>query len=352
MKILQVMAGAKRGGAEAAFVDMCIALHEAGETIEVATRANDIRVPMLEQAGIKVHTLPFGGKIDVFTPWRLGKIIRQFKPDIVQTWMARAADKVPRWHASMNVPRYLIVSRLGGYYKTKYFRQTDYFTTITPIIREYLIREGIAPDRVRHINNFAETETAPVPINRAAEGVPAGATLLLALGRLHECKAFDTLIKVVAPLENICLWIAGEGPERAALTKLIADLGVKKRVRLLGWRSDRAALLQAADICMFPSRYEPFGTVFVQAWAQKTPLIASDADGPRQFVRPGEDGLIVKIDDIEGFTAAIARLAGDRDLRQKLAENGYIRYQREFTKEQTLRNYLEWYYEIRAREGL
>lgn len=58
MKILQVMAGAEQGGAETAFVDICIALHEAGERVEVVTRPNAVRVPQLEQAGIKVHTAP------------------------------------------------------------------------------------------------------------------------------------------------------------------------------------------------------------------------------------------------------------------------------------------------------
>ena len=81
MKILQVMAGNDHGGAETAFVDMCIAMHEAGMEIEVATRANPVRVPALEAAGIKVHTLPFGGPIDVFTGWKLGRIIKQIRRD-------------------------------------------------------------------------------------------------------------------------------------------------------------------------------------------------------------------------------------------------------------------------------
>lgn len=193
MKILQVMAGAQHGGAETAFVDMCLALHEAGETIEVVTRPNDGRVPALEKAGIKTHKLPFGGKIDVFTPWRMAKIIRAFQPDIVQTWMARAAAKTPAWKESTGAPRYQVVSRLGGYYSVKYFKNTDYFTTITPDIREYLIKQGIASERVLHINNFAETETAPVKLNRAEFGIPDDAMLLLGLGRLHESKAFDVL---------------------------------------------------------------------------------------------------------------------------------------------------------------
>jgi len=126
MRILQVLAGGDHGGAETAFVDMCIAMHEAGEIIEVVTRANPIRVPRLEQAGIKVHLLPFGGRFDIYTSWAMRTIIKAFKPDIVQTWMARAADKTPKWQPSMGIPPYMTVARLGGYYKLKYFRNTDF----------------------------------------------------------------------------------------------------------------------------------------------------------------------------------------------------------------------------------
>lgn len=346
MKILQVMAGAPHGGAETAFVDMCLALHEAGEAIEAVTRPNDVRVPVLEKAGIKVHKLPFGGALDVFTPWRMAKIIQKFQPDIVQTWMARAAAKTPAWKDSSCAPRYRVVSRLGGYYKIKYFRNTDYFTTITPDIREYLIRNGVAPDKVRHINNFAETESAATKISRAEFGTPEDATLLLGLGRLHEAKAFDVLINALAALPGVYLWIAGEGPQRAGLEKLIVELNLGSRVKLLGWRSDRAALFQASDICVFCSRYEPFGTVFVQAWAQKVPVIVSEADGPRQFVRDGEDGLMVPVDDEAALTAAIQKLAGDKALAEKLVKNGYERYRSEFTKENTVREYLALYHRL------
>jgi glycosyltransferase involved in cell wall biosynthesis len=167
---------------------------------------------------------------------------------------------------------------------------------------------------------------------------------------LHEAKAFDSLIEAVAGMENVYLWIAGEGPERDNLENLIKKLEAESRVKLLGWRDDRAALLQACNICFFSSRYEPFGTVFVQAWAQKTPLITTNADGPRQFVRDGKDGLVVKIDDIAAFRAAIQRL-GDRNLSKSLIENGYQRYLGEFTKDQCVSEYLGFYRELIARES-
>ncbi len=352
MKILQVMAGAKHGGAETAFVDMCIAFAQDGQEIEVVTRPNDIRVPRLKQAGLKVHELPFGGAIDIYTRLAMKRIIRKFKPDIVQTWMSRAPQKTPKWTKSMGIPRYLVVPRLGGYYKLKYFKSADYFNTITPDIRIYLIKNGVGADKVFHINNFAETESVDVPINRVDMDTPQDAPLLLGLGRLHTSKAFDTLIKVVSKMPKVHLWIAGEGPDRDVLEALISKLGVADRIKLLGWRNDRAALLQAVDVCVFSSRYEPFGTVFVQAWAQKTPLVTTDADGPRQFVRDGEDGLVVKIDDHAAMMAAIETVINDQKLAVKIVENGYKRYSEEFTKEKTLSSYLSYYKEIRATEGL
>lgn len=346
MRILQLMAGARHGGAETAFVDMCMALKEAGHDIHVATRANPVRVPRLRAAGIPVHLLPFGGPIDVYTPLALCRLILKIRPDVIQTWMSRAPAKLP---PRFLLPRRLyplVVARLGGYYKLKNFRHADYFTTITPLIRDYLIENGVAPERVRHINNFAETEDHAVPVDRATLGTPPDVPLVLALGRLHECKALDVLIKAVAMVPSLHLWIAGEGPERESLEKLIAALGVGGRVHLLGWRSDRAALLQAADMCAFVSRYEPFGTVFVQAWAQHVPVVVSNADGPRQFVRPEEDGLMVPVDDVPALVAALERLSQDVTLRTRLAEAGYRHYRTEFTQENTVFEYIRFYEEI------
>lgn len=352
MKILQVMAGAPHGGAETAFVDMCLALADAGEQIEVATRANPLRVGQLEKAGLKVHELRFGGLADFTTTPQLKKIIRSFEPHIVLTWMSRAAQKTPAWQESDGIQRYLVVSRLGGYYKLKHFKNTDYFITITPDIGKYLVKNGTAPEKVAAINNFAETEQVMVPVRRADFNTPENAIVLLALGRLHEAKAFDTLMQALRQVEGAYLWIAGEGPQRQELEKLCAELGLDDRVRFLGWRDDRAALFQAADICVFSSRYEPFGTVFVQAWAQKKPLITTDADGPRQFVRDGDDGLMVPVDDVAALAAAIARLKDDPELAERLVLRGYQRYLDEFTREKTVQAYLSFFNEALEREGL
>lgn len=352
MKILQVMAGNDHGGAETAFVDMCIALREAGMDIEVVTRANAVRVPALEKAGLKVHTLPFGGPIDVFTNWKLGRIIKNFSPLIVQTWMSRGAQKTPNWKSTKTPQRYLVVPRLGGYYKVKHFKSGDYFNTITPDIKRHLVNSGIAADRIRAINNFAETEEVVVPVTKTGLNTPEDAIVLLSLGRLHTSKAYDILLKALAGLPGVHAWIAGEGPERGNLEKLAKELNVEDRAHFLGWRTDRSALLRAADICVFASRVEPFGTVFAQAWAEKTPVIVSDADGPKQFCNDGEDSLMVPKNDVAALKNAIACMVADKGLREKLIANGYHRYINEFTKEKSVAAYLDFFIEILKREKI
>ncbi len=348
MRIMQVMAGADRGGAETAFVDMCLALREAGVEQRIVTRANDLRVPQLREAGLQVDCLPFGGYPDIYTPYKIGKLIRSWQPEIVQTWMARASWKVPR----LRNARHLTVSRLGGYYNLKYFKSTDYFTTITPDIRDYLIKEGVAPERVLHINNFAETETVTNALSKTDLATPEDAIAVLVLARLHPSKAIDTLIRAAATLPRVHVWVAGEGELRPELEALAATLGIASRVHFLGWRSDRAALLQACDICVFPSRYEPFGTVFVQAWANRTPVICSRADGPRQFVRDGKDGLLFDIDDVAALAGSIQTLTDNKDLCAQLVDAGYTRYENEFTRQKTVKSYLDFYAGILQRAGI
>lgn len=346
MKILQVMAGNDHGGAETAFVDMCVAMRDAGMTIEVATRDNPVRVPALEKAGIKVHKLPFGGPIDVYTGWRLSKIIKDFSPLIVQTWMARAAQKTPNWIQTKTPQRYLVASRLGGYYKVKNFKSADYFTTITPDIKRHLVDGGIDEHRIQFIPNFAETDDVGAPVERASLDTPQGVPVALCLGRLHTSKAYDILLKSMVDVPDLYVWIAGEGPAREDLETLANDLGVSGRVRFLGWRTDRGALLAACDVCIFASRYEPFGTVFLQAWAAGRPVIVSDADGPKQFCVDGVNALVVPKENVQALADAMNRLIHDKTLQSKLAQNGYETYRAGFTKEKSVSAYIEYFLKI------
>jgi glycosyltransferase involved in cell wall biosynthesis len=156
--------------------------------------------------------------------------------------------------------------------------------------------------------------------------------LALALGRLHRNKAFDVLLEALARTTGIRLWLAGEGPERAALEQQARKLGLGERVRFLGWRDDAPALLAACDFLVVPSRSEPLGNTIVEAWAAKRPVLATETAGPGELIKSGETGLLVPVDDAERLALAMTRLADDRALGARLAAAGHARYRAEFSE--------------------
>ncbi|NIP96296.1 MAG: glycosyltransferase, partial [Akkermansiaceae bacterium] len=90
---------------------------------------------------------------------------------------------------------------------------------------------------------------------------------LLGLGRLHRNKAHDVSLRILAQVPDGVLLVVGSGELRGELEGLAEELGVKERVRFLGWRRDIENLYATADLCLFPSRVEPLGNVVLESWS-------------------------------------------------------------------------------------
>jgi glycosyltransferase involved in cell wall biosynthesis len=122
------------------------------------------------------------------------------------------------------------------------------------------------------------------------------------------------------------------GPEEAKLKGMAAALGVESRVRFLGWRTDASALYRAADVCVFPSRYEPLGNVVIQAWAHGLPVVAAESQGPKALINDGADGLLTPVDDPDALAASVRRVLDEPMLRNQLALAGESRVEAEFSE--------------------
>jgi len=126
------------------------------------------------------------------------------------------------------------------------------------------VRGSSPRERTRYLPNFVDDRRLP-PAPRAEQDTPEDAPLLLCLGRLHRNKGFDVAIAALGEVPEAWLWIAGDGPERAALEARAAAEGVAGRVRFLGWRADVPALFAAADLLVCSSRHEPLGNIVIEA---------------------------------------------------------------------------------------
>jgi glycosyltransferase involved in cell wall biosynthesis len=183
------------------------------------------------------------------------------------------------------------------------------------------------------------------PVEVVHNGVPAAAArdpladppLVLFAGRLEREKGVDVLVRAfaraLADVPTARLLIAGDGRERPALEGLVAELGVGHAVELAGHlaRAELERRAATAWVQAVPSIWnEPFGNVVTEAMARGTAVIASDAGGPAEIVRDGETGALVPPGDVEGLAAAIVRVAGDRELADRLGAEGRRVARREF----------------------
>jgi glycosyltransferase involved in cell wall biosynthesis len=340
--VLQAMAGAPHGGAEAFFVRLVAALNRAGLAQRIVIRRDAARAAALRKAGLEPLELGFGGALDLVTPLRLAGAIRSWRPRIALSWMNRATARMP---PRLLAGGYVHAARLGGYYDLSYYTRCDHLIGNTQAIVDYICNGGWPAERVHYLPNFVDAAPQKA-LDRAKFDTPRGLPLALALGRLHENKGFDVALDALAQVPDLYLWIAGEGPLREALKAQARRLGIMPRVRFLGWRDEVAALLATADMLLCPSRHEPLGNVVIEAWAHGCPVIAAASDGPRGLIAPEHDGLLVPVDDAAFLANAMRRIADDRALAAALAAAGRASYESRFTETAVVRDYLDFFARI------
>lgn len=344
MRLLQIMASRQRGGAEAFFSRLCVALAQnpidktgpIEQTVVIRNRAA-CRDELLA-AGLEPIEMPFLFSGDPLTRHRLGRLIAATAPEVALSWMSRAARTCPPARPG---GRFVHVGRLGGYYDLKYYAACDHLIANTQDIADHVVMRGWPRGRVHYLPNFVDERPVPA-VDRASLDTPADVPVILALGRLHSDKAFDVLLPALADVPRAHLWLAGEGPLDSSLRRLARSLGIAARVHFLGWRTDVAALLGAADCLACPSRIEPLGNVILEAWVHRRPVVVAASKGPLGLVRNEDTGLVVPLEDAPALAGALRRVLDEKSFAAALAERGHAEYQSRFSKDAVTALYREF----------
>jgi D-inositol-3-phosphate glycosyltransferase len=175
------------------------------------------------------------------------------------------------------------------------------------------------------------------PVSRETLNIDPQDKVILYVGRFDQRKGIETLVRAVGQiyaecddasldLDRLRLVIVGgsdpnqsDGQERLRIEELVAELGITEQTDFVGMVGhDRLPLYySAADVCVVPSHYEPFGLVAIEAMACGTPVVASAVGGLNFTVVSEETGILVPAQDVDGFARAIERTLVDRLWAQK-----------------------------------
>ena len=178
---------------------------------------------------------------------------------------------------------------------------------------------------------------------------------ILSVGYLIERKGFMYLISsikdVLSEHENVRLKIVGTGPQELQIRNHISELNLEKHVEIIGNITDDELLklYNSSDLFVLPSiidsqgNTEGLGVVLIEAMACGLPVIGSNIGGIPDIIRDRETGLLVPQKDIHQLSIAMKELIENKDLMEKIANNGYQMVKNKFSWEKIARDYIDCY---------
>ena len=249
--------------------------------------------------------LTSGCNYDIIAAARLYEQVRAFRPHLILNHGNRATNLSLMPFVAQGAQ---VVQVLHNQCFKPHLKRVDAAICVSAGVREALA-EAHPAVRSFEVTNFSWLH------HRRVKTRPASPPVFGALGRLHEVKGFDILLRSAARLRDqgvdFRLRIAGDGPELGALRALRSELGLNSRVEFCGWLSNTADFLSGLDLFVVPSRAEAFGLVVVEAMAAGVPVVASDIKGPRDILKGGRFGRLARSEDDEALASAIAATAAD-----------------------------------------
>ncbi len=226
--------------------------------------------------------------------------------------------------------------------------QGDCVVATSPQERDYL-RSRISPQGTIEMipcgTDLRTFRSMPKAKARSQLGLCPTDQVVLYVGRFDPRKGIETLVRAVAKLKVRgkaaslrLLIVAGsdpnqpDGQERSRIEALVRSLGLEIQTDFVGQVGhDRLPLYYtAADVCVIPSHYEPFGLVAIEAMACGTPVVASDVGGLKFTVLSGETGWLVPPQNVEAFAVAIDRVLSDTLTSRKMSKQAVLRVEQNF----------------------
>ena len=174
---------------------------------------------------------------------------------------------------------------------------------------------------------------------------------LIIVGRIELFKGhhflLDAMPEVVKVFPSTKLLVLGEGSEKANCIKKVAELGLQNHVEFLGFQPHPYSYISHSDIIILPSLFEPFGLVYIEAFALQTPVVAFNTPAGNEIMEDDNTAFLVKKRDSNALAQKIIYLLNNKEERDKLAARAHQKYQTHFTSEVMIKNTADWYLSLR-----
>jgi glycosyltransferase involved in cell wall biosynthesis len=363
VKVLHVEAGMYLYGGARQVAYLLQGLSQHGvETVLVCPRGSAIAHEMQGWSG-RVHEIPMRGDLDLGLIWRLRRIIRQERPDIVHLHSRRGADLLGGIVARAAGVKTVLTRRVdnpeSGFMTCWKYRLYDRVITISEGIRQVLLAEGVDPELLVCVRSAVSPDAYRATCDsawfRQTFGLAGNETVLAVIAQLIPRKGHRVLLQALPGLfeefPEMRVIFFGQGPLEDKLKRQVSEAGMGGRVTFAGFRTDLPQILPCLDLVVHPALMEGLGIALLQAAGAGVPIVAVNAGGMPEVVRDGINGLLVPPGDSVALATAIRRLLSDRSLMQRMGAAGRVLVASEFSIDRMVAGNLQVYRELCASDG-
>jgi 1,4-alpha-glucan branching enzyme len=355
---------------------LTLQLQKLGVDVHVITTKPNYMVSAYEEIeGVKVHRVePLNAMDPHFLNWIGGlnlriaekafELARENKFHLIHAhdWLVGEAAKT--LSKELKLP---LITTVHG---TEYGRNAGIYTELQRFIhnkeiqliqasQQLIVCSGFMKEEIREVFGAQEEKMSIIPngvlIEKQNEVIrnhlhpilqKEKRKIIFSIGRLVQEKGFDLLIAAATKMnrKDICFVLAGNGPMYQEYERLIKQHKLEDVIYLVGFISDqqRNQFFERSTMVIFPSRYEPFGIVALEAMSFSKPIIVSETGGLSGIVKHLKTGLFMEPDNVESLVEQIKVILSNTEVAQKMAANGkalvdyYYSWQRvaEMTKRQ------------------
>lgn len=370
VRILQTIRQGQIGGGESHVLDLVRGLDKTQFEPIVLSFTDGPMIDRLQEMNIKSYVIPSTQPFDIRLAKQVKQILKEESIDILHAHGSRAMSNTFSAARSLGLP---VIYTVHGWS----FHQDQRFpvrklrelseklltskATHTICVSKSNERDGIERFGMKRseviyngvdLNKFDHQLLSSYSIRRELN-IPDDRILVGFVARMTKQKDPQTLIKgfkeALKLVPNLHLLLVGDGELRAAAETLVKTLQIEANITFAGFRLDIPQVLQSIDVFVLPSLWEglPFG--LLEAMAMKKASIATPVDGSQEIIKDGENGLFFPCGDYRALGAALVKVA-DKNLRDKLADNGLKTVQSTFGQENMVRRIEEAYHRVYAKK--
>ena len=366
MKILQISSAQAFGGGERHLADLANSLAARGHEVHAVVRPKSPLLGELKLPRENVTTLPLRNALDARSASSLAKLVAVRKLEIVHAHMARdyplAAYAVRRNPGARLIVTRHVLFPLNRLHQVTLAYVSRVIAVSHAVARELRAQALIAPEKITVIQNGVDLKKIAEARSRFDRAefcrrwdLPPESSLVGSIGTLTVLKGHDDFLQAAAKLRDSTpsAFFIISGTETAAtkqyrqrLERLIQQLGLTDRVRLLGRMDDISELYCALEVFVSASHSESFGLAIVEAMAAGAAVVATDTEGAKEIVRDGSTGILVPIGGIGHIARAITEFLGHPEQLKEISANAQADVQRRFSLERMVEETEQIYSEV------